>query len=59
MRVFVEVNGCKDCPYRGTLNDMGARWEACLHPDFKHMNSVEDYVKEGFAPWCPLLKNTD
>ena len=59
MRVCIDVSGCKDCPYRRRERDMGASWESCYHPDYRQMNSVADYLKEGFAPWCPLLKDAD
>jgi len=66
MRLSVEVNvtDCRDCPFHGEVNDMGATINLCNHQEAPegYDSVIPGYYArypemfEGIPKWCPLIK---
>lgn len=60
VKVFIDVKGCKDCPYRRTSYGQGGSMSFCKHPIAP--DGYSSVISEGYIDnperhplWCPIM----
>lgn len=59
MKIIIDIEGCRNCPYKHHHRGHGEDWEECSHPQAPggYASIVNPNNKTGFAAFCPLVKD--
>ena len=58
--MIIEFKDCRDCPYKGEVQDMGASWAECSHRKAKGFPyailwGCQEHFKK-IPTWCPIKR---